>query len=94
MYVLPSTTSINHVSGWHAVNRVLLDAEVQDPARLTATKMRHRVSTLYAGLDVSESERQHFYKHMGHSSAINQNIYQAPLGHIEVTKVEQHLQNL
>ena len=92
-YMFPSTqSSDSHVSGWHAVNRVCCDAQVEHPERLTATKMRHRISTLYAALDVSENERQLFYKHMGHSGNINQNIYQTPLAEAEILKVGTQLQ--
>ena len=57
-YVFPSTQNSEcHVSGWHAVKRVCLDAKVEYPELMTATKMRHRISTLYAALDVSASER-------------------------------------
>ena len=41
--------SLDHVSGWHAVRKVCTEAGVADPSLLTATKMRHRISTLYAG---------------------------------------------
>lgn len=65
-YVFPSTQNSEcHVSGWHAVNRVCTDANVAHPELLTATEMRHRISTLYAALDASPSDRLLFYKHMG-----------------------------
>jgi len=92
-YMFPSTqSSDSHVSGWHAVNRVCCDAQVEHPEHLTATKMRHRISTLYAALDVSENERQLFYKHMGHSGNINQNIYQTPPAEAEILTVGRQLQ--
>ena len=83
-----------HVSGWHAVNRVCKDAHVAKPEMLTATKMRHRVSTLYAALDVPVQEHQFFYKHMGQTEAINENIYQAPLAEALILKVGVHLKNM
>jgi len=43
--------SLDHVSGWHAVRKVCTEAGVADPSLLTATKMRHRISTLYAGME-------------------------------------------
>jgi len=49
--------------------------------------MRHRIGTLYTGLDVSENDRQLFYKHMGHSSNINANIYQTPPAEAEILRV-------
>ena len=91
-YMFPCTQqSSTHVIGWQAAHRVCIDANVDQPDRLTATKMRHRVSTLYAAMDIPEAERQFFYKHMGHSEGINQNIYQAPLAESEVVKVGSHL---
>lgn len=44
---------------------------------MNATSMRHYVATEYALLDVSARDRE-FYKHMGHSESINENIYQYP----------------
>lgn len=94
-YMFPSThSSDEHVSGWHAIRRVCGDAGVEDPNRLTATKMRHRISTLYAGLDVTPNERQLFYKHMGHAEGINQNIYQTPLGEAEILTVGAQLKKM
>jgi len=94
IYMFASTQSDSHVSGWHAVNRVCTAAQIDNPDRMTATKMRHRVSTLYAGLDVSENDRTLFYKHMGHSSAINANVYQTPLAEAEITHVGMHLKSM
>ena len=81
-----------HVSGWDAINKMCLGAKVKKPELLTATKQRHRISTLYSALDVPESEREYFYKHMGHSKAVNLGTYQYPLPVMAVTKVGRHLQ--
>jgi len=87
-YLFPSTKqSMVHVSGWYAVHRICLNAKVQKPERLTATAMRHRVSTLFAGLDVPENDRQAFYDHMGHDEQINKNTYQTPLAEREILVV-------
>ena len=87
-YMFPSTQfATTHVNGWQAVHKVCVSAQIQEPEKMTATKMRHRVSTLYAAMDIPENERHLFYKHMGHSEAINQHIYQAPLAEAEVVKV-------
>jgi len=80
-----------NVGGWHAINRICVAAKVDNPERLTATKMRHRVSTLYAATEVPANDRNIFYKHMGHSADINDNIYQAPLAEAAITKVGIHL---
>jgi len=87
-YMFPSTQlASTHVAGWQAVHNICVSANVNEPHKLTATKMRHRVSTLYAAMDVPDSDRHYFYKHMGHSEGINQNIYQAPLAEAEILKV-------
>ena len=83
-----------HVNGWHAVRRVCTDAGIEDIEKMTATKMRHRISTLYAAMDVPQNERNHFYKHMGHSADINANIYQVPLAAAEIIMVGSRLQQL
>jgi len=79
--------SAMHINGWHVVSRVCAGAGVEHPHRLTATWMRHRISTLYAGLDVSENDHQLFYEHMGHSSNINANIYQTRPAKAEILRV-------
>jgi len=90
-YLFPSThLSAEHVSGWHAIHKVCIDANV-NPARITATKMRHRISTLYAVLDVPPEHRNFMYKHLGHSSGVNEAIYQAPIAETEVLRVGQIL---
>jgi len=86
-YMFPVVTSDSHVSGWHAVNRTCINACIEKPESLTATKMRHRVSTVYAGLEVPDSERQLFYKHMGHSAEVNIKVYQAPLAEQEICHI-------
>lgn len=95
LYAFPSTNlSLEHASGWHSINRVALDAGVEHPELLNATRMRHLVSTLYAALDVPQADRQLFFKHMGHSENVNLSVYQAPLTLQEVTRVGVHLQSI
>jgi len=91
-YMFPCTQqSDTHVGGWHAVKRICVDAQIENHEMLTATKMRHRISTIYAAIDVPEADRPFFYKHMGHSAEINAHIYQAPLAESEILKVGVHL---
>ena len=40
--------------------------------------MRHYWSTKYAQQDVSAADRELFYKHLGHSSSMNEHVYQVP----------------
>jgi hypothetical protein len=94
-YLFPYTQkSDGFVSGWHSVHEVSSAAGVQFPARLTATRMRHRASTLYALEDVPDKERDAFYRHMGHGKGINEAVYQCPLAIEEVCKVGKYLSKL
>ena len=94
-YVFPNTEhSQFHVLGWNTTRKMCENANVENPELLTASKQRHRISTIYAALDVPEGEREHFYKHMGHSKSVNLGTYQYPLPLLEMTKVGRHLQNI
>jgi len=86
-YLFPSTlSSESNVSGWHSLNRACTAAGIE-PREITATKMRHYASTMYASLDVPDAKRAAFYSHMGHSRTVNENIYQVPLAEQEVREV-------
>jgi len=94
-YLFPGMQqSSDHCSGWHAINHICMLAGVQNPLLITATKMRHYSSTKYAGFDVPENDRPHFFRHMGHSRHINEAIYQTPLAEAEVTIVGRVLQEI
>lgn len=82
------------MGGRHSVNRVANAAGVKDVSLLTATKVRHRISTIYAATEVSEQERALFYKHMGHTENVNKSIYQGPLAELEIVKVGYHLEQI
>jgi len=43
---------------------------------------------------VSKNDRTLFYKHMGHSSTVNANVYQTPLAEAEITHVGMHLTSI
>ncbi|XP_071854927.1 uncharacterized protein [Apostichopus japonicus] len=94
-YLFASTQNSDyHVSGWHAVHRVCDKLEFTRGNLLTATKNRHRLSTMYASMEVPEAGRRFFYSHMGHSKEMNQDIYQAPLALMEVIKVGRSLNEI
>ena len=93
-FIFANTEDSNfHVLGWDCTKRMCTQAGIPNPELFTATKQRHRVSTLYAQTEASERERQAFYSHMGHSKEVNEGTYQYPLPLMEITKVGRHLYN-
>ena len=43
---------------------------------------------------MSENDCTLFYKHMGHNSVVNANVYQMPLAEAEITHVGMHLKSM
>ena len=68
----------DHCSGLEVLHSVALKANVQRIEDFNATKNRHRISDLYAALDLSPSERKLCLSHMGHSDQVSSSIYQMP----------------
>ena len=93
-FLFPTKLSDDHVNGWYAINEICIKAGVTDPSTITATKMRHRISTIYGSLELPESERVYFYEHMGHSKEMNLNVYQVPHAEAEIRKVGQYLKKI
>lgn len=77
-YIFGSTGSQNHVEGWHCISELAEQAGVSDKSTLTATRQRHRISTKFASLDLTASERTLFYSHMGHTENVSKESYQHP----------------
>ena len=91
-FVFASTRhSLDHQSGWHALFSIADSLNLKEPDKIKATTNRHRISTFVAALDMPDQDRQLFYKHFGHSSEINENVYQNPVGIREVTQVGKRL---
>lgn len=90
-FLFATKSSSSHCSGWHAVFTV---CEAVGISSVTATKNRHRVSTVYATLDMSENDRKIFYDHLGHNEAINKDNYQCPPGVTEVLHMGKFLSSL
>lgn len=89
-FQFPSKASERHVGGWDTTNTILVKSGIDCP-HINATNQRGRLSTLYAAQDVTPQEREAFYKHMGHSEAVNVGTYQRPLPVLAVTKVGRFL---
>ena len=95
IFVFASTQQSDlNFSGWHALKEVCKSVQLKEPKLINATNNRHRISILYASMDIPENERDLFYTHMGHSSEINKKIYQTPLALLGITKVGKQLQKL
>ena len=93
LFVFPSLQlSLDHTNGWLCTKYVCENAGIS--CGITATQLRHRASTYYASLEVSQEERVLFYSHMGHSETTNMNIYQCPPAVHEITKIGRLLDNL
>ena len=82
------------MSEWHVLKDVCENVTLQNPDIIKVTSQRDRMSTLFAGLDLPQQNRDLFYSHMGYSEQINKDIYQAPLAVLEVTRLGKHLLNL
>jgi hypothetical protein len=65
-----------------------------DCSSINATNNQGRMSTIHASLDMDEEEKTLFFKHMGHSSQINENTYQKPLPVMAIEKVGVALQRI
>lgn len=81
-----------HASGWNCVSQGCDQAGLSK--KINATQMSHWMSTVYARLDHPDTEKEAFYRHMGHSEEINKHVYQCPLGIEEITKVGRFLRNI
>ena len=82
-------TSLDHAVGWQCIKAVIkmMGSGLEKPDLLIADKFRHRLSTLYAVLELPANEREAFYRHMGHSEAINKHVYKCPLAIGEIVNV-------
>ena len=72
----------SHCSGGHALKRVCRKGQID--LTITATKMRHRISSLYSSLDMKPEDRKIFLEHMGHNEITNKENYACPPGVEEV----------
>jgi len=98
-YLFPNTgQSIEHVSGYNSVKAVATSDNIsgllRQPQLLIADKFRHRASTIFALQDVPAGQRGTFYRYMGHSEQINEEVYQCPLAIREITQVGGFLHSL
>ena len=67
---------------------------LKKPHLLIADKFRHQVSTIFARFELPKDQQDCFIRHMGHSEAINKNVYQCPMATQEITRVGKMLSNI
>ena len=89
-FLFPNVASNQHCGGWNALATVCTKANINGDL-VNATNQRGRISTIYAGLDVSMQDRELFFSHMGHSAQVNAGTYQRPLAVQTILKVGRHL---
>lgn len=95
-YIFPNIhNSLDHASGYHCLRAVVRQVpNLKSPHLLIADKFRHMVSTIFASMELPEEQRNVFIRHMGHSEAVNRNVYQCPMAVKEVTRVGQFLASI
>ncbi len=96
-FLFPSTrktADLEHVCGGNALDHVCRSAELTTDDIFTFTQNRHRISTLYAALDVDDSSRELFFKGLGHSKQMNETRYQVPEALEGVVTVATNLQDI
>ncbi|ELT89778.1 hypothetical protein CAPTEDRAFT_203826 [Capitella teleta] len=81
MFAFATRHSDSHCLGWHAVQEICHLAQIK---MITATSMRHKVSTTYAALDMTPADQKIFLDHMGHEASVNHDNYQCPVAVQEV----------
>ena len=81
----------HHVQGWYCVERICSQADLKRKDLMTATKNRHRISSLFALMDIDPVDQKFLFKHLGHSAIINENVYQSPAVLKELSIVGQRL---
>lgn len=75
-FVFSSTKgSLNHVSAYHDYKHVLTQANTPN---LNATRTRHYLATELMDTHPTSQEHAQFSKHLGHSTKIDETIYQCP----------------
>ena len=89
-FLFPNVASNQHCGGWNALATVCTNANINGDL-VNATNQRGRISTIYAGLDVSMQDQELFFSHMGHSAQVNAGTYQRPLAVQAILKVSRHL---
>ena len=90
-YVFPSTQqSDKHFSGCHNLDNACQKLPIVKH-NINGTKNQHRLSTLIAGLGLTENKMELAFAHFGHSGDTNKNIYQVPQAHQQLLSPTKYL---
>ena len=89
-FLFPNLGTNQHCGGWNALATVCTKANINGDL-VNANNQRCRISTMYAGLDVSIQDRELFFSHKSHSAQVNADTYQWPLAAQAILKVGKHL---
>ena len=82
-YVFSSTeNSKGHAYGWHCISDILKRFSLK--GAINATRNRNRVASLLGKLKLSEHEKSLIFNHFGHCKCINENVYQAVAGSVQL----------
>ena len=83
LFIFASTQhSMSHANGWHCINDMLV--LLSRKSVINATKNRHCVTSLSSKLQLTEKEKDLIFTHFGYSHHINEGIYQAPPGAVQI----------
>ena len=80
---------MSHASGLHCINDMLV--RLSRKGAINATKNRHHSSSLLSKLQLFEREKDLIFKPFGHSQDINEGVYQAPQGAVQIQITGQKL---
>ena len=89
-FLFPNLGTNQHCGGWNALATVCTKANINGDL-VNANNQRCRISTMYAGLDVSIQDRELFFSHKSHSAQVNADTYQWPLAAQAILKVGKHV---
>lgn len=68
--------------------------QLQIKGKMNPTSNRHRVANLMAKFELSHTERNLVFQHFGHSKDVNENVYQACPGSMQLKVTGNLLQQI
>ena len=84
--------SESHTSGSHSINDIFERLSLK--SAINTTRNRDWVASLLAKLQLSEHKKNLIYEHFGHSKFINENVYQAAPGSLQLQTTGKRLMEI